>query len=199
MTDGTVSSTALAGVRIEFDPNVWLKAPTDPGENAGWVATMVEVHTRGWDLEPGSSDVEYLRRTLSAFVDSDLDPPNRFLRLARGTQTPIVATVAILVGRPEGEVRQVVEWYDDSLPYYDPPSLEVIGPDRGLVRALRYAVHPGGSITGSIRYHRREDDLACDVVLVSEGADLIGTAQALDDLDQLARAVWLIDSEGARH
>jgi hypothetical protein len=198
VTAAAERAVTFGRARVEFDPDVWLKAPDDPAENDGWLEAMVTVHSEAYRVEEGSPDADYLRRVLTEFVERDLGPCSRYLRLAAFGQSPLVATVAIVVGQPAAAVREAFERYDEGAHYYDPPRLEVVDDARALVRALRYLVGPDGTLTSSVRYHRRDEELETDVLVLCEGGDVIATALALGDLDDLARGAWLVDSEGAR-
>jgi hypothetical protein len=197
VTDERVA-IGLDSVRIEFDPDVWLRAPADPAQNAAWIAAMVDVHTAAYAVKPGSRDAELLTRLLTEFAERELPGGDTFLRLVGLRESPLVATVSVLAGLPSQVAAQAVRTYNEKMRYYDPPREATVEPERELVRLLRYVCTPDGRLTSIVRHHRRVDPLEADVIVTCEGGDLIVTARALDDLDRLAAAVWLVDTNGAR-
>ena len=100
-------------------------------------------------------------------------------------------------GSEDGDA--VLTSYEPGTRWYDPePELVVVDEGSDLRRSVRYAMDDDGRLSSVIRYHRRVAELATDVVLSCAGADLRTTALALADLDDLARAVRLVDRQGVR-
>ena len=186
-----------ADVVVDYDPAVWLAGPADPARAEPWTAAAVEACAEDFGVEPGTADHDYLRAVLTGFASRDLPAANRFLRLRRLDDAPLVALLNVLVGLPGEQLagRFLDTWGDER--WYDPPRVETVDERTGLRRALRFKVDDDG-ISSVVRYHRRVDDLGLDVLLSCSGADLTATTRGLPDLDGLARAVWVVTAAGER-
>ena len=190
-------------VAVDFDPAVWMAGPTDDDAER-WTAGALSAVCADFALADGSAEQGLLREVLHAFATAHLGCDFRFLRLRSLADVPIVAMLHVrtaaphVVDQPE-QGTAVLTAYEPGTRWYDAePEVVAVDEESGLRRAVRYAVGDDGRLSSVIRYHRRVPELAADVVLSSAGADLRTTAITLADLDDLARAVRLVDAEGRR-
>lgn len=188
--------TSDIGLLVACDPAVWLAGPTEPAVAADWVVGALDACARDFEVKIGSPEHDYLAELLQEFAHRELATGNRFLRLRGIEDAPLVALLDVYVGRDEHEVADAFADVDPEERLYDPPVVEVIDEARGLRRSVRFVM--GDTISSTVRYHRRVDDLGVDVLMSCSGADLVATAAGLPDLDALARSVWIITSDGDR-
>jgi hypothetical protein len=190
------------GVAVDFDPAVWLAGPTD-GAAEVWTAGALAAVCEDFAVAEGSDQRELLRTVLHAFATADLGCDFRFLRLRSLTEPPVVAMLHVWTPEPGDGLPEradsVLTTHEPGTRWYDAePEPVLLDEASGLRRVLRYAVGDDGRLSSVVRYHRRVPGPAADVVLSSAGADVRTTALALGDLDDLARAVRLVDAEGRR-
>jgi hypothetical protein len=190
-------------VAVDFDPAVWLAGPTDDDAER-WTAGALAAVCADFAVADGSAELGLLRQVLYAFATAHLGCDFRFLRLRSLADVPIVAMLHVRTADPSGVDQSelgsaVLTAYEPGTRWYDAePELVAVDAESGLRRAVRYAVGDDGRLSSVIRYHRRVPELAAEVVLSSAGADLRNTALTLADLDDLARAIRLVDAEGRR-
>lgn len=190
-------------VAVDFDPAVWLAGPTDD-DAEGWTAAALAAVCADFAIAEGSAEHDALRDVLHLFATAHLGCDFRFLRLRSLTEPPVVAMLHVRPAGPSGtdpseQGAALLTTYEPETRWYDAdPEVVVLDEESGLRRSLRYAVGDDGRLSSVIRYHRRVPEPVADVVLASAGADLRATALALADLDDLARAVRLVDPHGVR-
>lgn len=199
---GTPDLVARLAVAVDFDPGVWLAGPTD-GDAEGWTAGALAAVCADFGIPDGSPARNLLHDVLAAFATADLGCDFRFVRLRTLAEPPVIAMLHVRTehdggGGPSAQGDAVLTTYEPGTRWYDEPQLAVVDEESGLRRAVRYAVGEDGRPSSVVRYHRRVQELAADVVLSSAGADPRTTALALGDLDDLARVVRLVDAGGRR-
>ncbi|RBY91458.1 hypothetical protein DQ244_08980 [Blastococcus sp. TBT05-19] len=201
--DGSQMTAPDIAVAVDFDPGVWMVGPTD-GDAEGWTEGALAAVCADFVIADGSAAQTAVREVLLAFATAELGSDFRFLRLRSLADVPVIALLHIWPVDPTdvdaarrgaavlSEFEPGTRWYDHG------PQLLDLDEETGLKRALRYALGDDGRLSSVIRYHRRVARPAADVVLTCAGADLRTTAMALGDLDDLARAVQLIEPRGTR-
>jgi len=189
--------TAVAGVTVDYDPAVWLPGPTGP-DTERWVDGAFAACISDFAIEADAPQAAYLRELLTLFATRDLQCDFRFLRLRTPTASPLIARLSLFAGTHTTEPGHLLDTFDADAASYDrSPRITTVDPERRLRRSVVYSLEDG-VVRPVVRYHRRVDALATDLVLASSGATLRTTAEGLADLDALAAAVWLVDEEGTR-
>lgn len=192
-------SSSRIAVAVDYDPGVWLAGPTD-GDAQGWISRALAAVCTDFAIADGTPEQGLLRDVLRAFAVADLGCDFRFLRLRSLSEPPVLAMLHVDAGELDGAPAHgdaALTTYAAGTRWYDrDPELTVVDEGTGLRRAVRYAVDDDGRVSSVVRYHRRVPELGADVVLSSAGADPRATALALADLDDLARAVRLVDGGG---
>lgn len=181
-------------LRYEPDPRAWLVGPTGERFGEAWVDGALATLVRDFEVADDQTRA-YVRRVLERVaVDESSQLTERLLRWRAVGEAPFV----VFLGMVDRD-----EWSDDDLEAYlqsegeglvEPAVVtDVEAPDGLSVRrSIGYSSHPEGVVAG-VRYV--VDVGAASAVGVLHTATRVPgqLIEALDDLDDLARTVRVLD------
>lgn len=192
----------MTTVDAAFDRQVWVGLPGEWTEDTwpdhrAWARAVAAAGWDGQQPEPGEQGQEHLALTLAMVAESPLaGAPHRRIFLWLPEPSSEVLPVHLDVYAAEGERDAVLRELTRADPRgaVEPPIVEVFPHDRlgdGL-RVLRYAADPDdGAVVLTLSYAWRVQGL--DVLLWLSTFDTGRALRALDDVDELARAIELVE------
>lgn len=192
----------MTTVDVAFDRQVWVGLPGEWSEDTwpdhrAWARAVAAAVWDGHQPEPGEQGPEHLALTLAMVAESPLvGAPHRrtFLWLPEPSSEvlPVHLEVYAADGERDAVLRELTR--ADARDAVEPPIVEAFPHDRlgeGL-RVLRYAADPDdGAVVLTLSYAWRVQGL--DVLLWLSTFDTGMALRALDDVDELARAIVLVE------
>jgi hypothetical protein len=188
-------------VDIELDTDVWIGVPgewTDEtfSDHRDWAREVAEIVWNGVPPRPGEEGPDHLALTLAMVAESPLmeDPARRAFLWLPGPSSevlPVYLEAFAAEGDRDDALRELT--LADAPGAVEPPIVEPFVTDLGEgLRVLRYASDPeDGAVVLTLSFAWRAEDL--DVRLWLSSFDTGLALRAMDDVDDLARAVRLVD------
>lgn len=193
-------SSKRGWVRIGYDRSLWI--PRLPRLPAGydlnsWAAGCARLWWDASGLPYGDSETTRLAAALSAIHENTYGriPCHLvFIHLPDPRLTPLAAYLGLWEQEKDREDQLRSLTRADDTETVTPPIVDVFRTaklGRGL-RTLRYKQHPNGSLYAALRYAWRSEEHATDLQLWTSSGDLGRLQQAIDDIDEFARAIAAI-------